>query len=120
MSPIALLVGVIDGGFFVCLIFTWLFLWRRGVNGPCQLSVGLLAAAQLTEVAQRWPQGLVPAYPWIWVWRMIFGFVFLYMMVHIGWLIEAARRRSALGQRRFQPASIVQLASRPGRVRSHH
>jgi len=117
MDPTQVLVGAIDVGFFVCLVLTWLFLWRREVNGPCQLSLGLLAVAQLAELIQRWPQGLVPAYPWVWLGQMTFGFVFLYMMVHIGWLIEAVRRQVARHQRRFEPASVLRLASQPGRPR---
>ena len=117
MSPTALLVGVIDVGFFVCLVLTWLFLWRRKVNGACQLSLGLLGAAQLAELIQRWPQGLLPADPWLWLWRMAFSFVFLYMMVHIGWLIEAARHHVACEHRVSQPAPVGQFASRPGRPR---
>jgi len=125
MPLTTLLVGVVDVGFFGCLILTWLFLWQRRVNGPCQLSLGLLGAAHAAELVQRWPQGLVPANPWIWLWRMAFAFVFVYMMVHIGWLIEAARRHVTGHQRRpqswprsmRQPASVTQVASRPGRPR---
>lgn len=118
MSFTAVLVGVIDVGFFVCLVFAWLFLWRRDVNGPCQLSLALLGVAQLAELLQRWPQGLVLPDPWVWLWRMAFGFVFLYMMVHVAWLIEAARDRVTRRQRELQPTPTAQLASRPGRPRS--
>ena len=119
MTPTALLVGVIDVGFFVCLTLTWLFLWRRGINGPCQLTLGLLGIAHLAELVRRWPQGVLPADPWTWLCQIAFGFVFLYMIVHIGWLIEAARGRAACLPRPFQPWVDVQLASRPGQPRPH-
>ena len=116
MTPSALLVAVIDVGLLGCLVLAWVFLWRRGINGPCQLSLALLGAAHLGELARRWPEGIVPVTPWLWLWQTAFGFVFLYTMVHIGWLIEAARRSSRPRQR-VEPAAATQFASRPGRPR---
>ena len=116
MDPTALAVAVMDVSFIACLVLTWVFLWRRGINGPCQLSLALLGMVHLGQLACRWPQGVAPVTPWLWLAQMAFGFVFLYTMVHIGWLIEVARRTTR-PRHQPQPAAAAQFASHPGRPR---
>ncbi len=117
MIPTAIVVGVVDAGFFVCALITWLALRRRGVNGPGQIALGLLVLARLAELAQRLPHGLVPASPSAWLLATAFSFIFVYTIYQMGQLIEAARHHIATYQPDRQRLHLMQLASRPGRPR---
>ncbi len=118
MTPAAIVVGVVDAGFFVCLIITWLSLRRQRINRPGQIALGLLAAARLGELLQRLPEGLVPPSPWNWLLWTAFSFLFLYTIYQLSRFIEAARDYAAVYRPQRQPLSLVQFASRPGRTRT--
>ena len=117
MIPIGIVVGVVDVGFFLCALITWLALRRRGVNGPGQIALGLLVLARLAELAQRLPDGLAPASPGAWLLTTAFSFIFVYTIYQMGRLIEVARDHLASYQPDRQALRLMQVASRPGRPR---
>jgi hypothetical protein len=75
-------------------VWVWIELRRERVNGACQLCLALLAA----ERACGWVAGAERVVRgralWHWALEALFGFVFLYVLHHVGELIVAARAAS--------------------------
>jgi hypothetical protein len=87
-----LLVVTCDALLCIGGVLVWRSLVRMRVNGPCQLSLGLLMLAQLVADASALGRhGAAPA-DWPWLLHTVFCFVFLYMLYHVGVLISACKR----------------------------
>jgi len=72
--------------------WVWRELARRGVNGPCQLGLGLLVLLRLSAAVSNAGAPPTEAMSWTWLTGAVFSFVFLYTLYHMGLLISACRR----------------------------
>jgi len=72
--------------------WVWPELARRGVNGACQLGLGLLVLLRLSAAVSNVGTTPTEAMSWTWLTGAVFSFVFLYTLYHTGMLISACRR----------------------------
>ena len=88
------LVAGINGLFAGCCVWVWReFAWQ-GINGACRMCLTLLVAARVTDWGPAPSDYQAPVGPWRWGLRVGFGFVFVYVLHHLGALITVARSAS--------------------------
>lgn len=79
--------------FLSAAVWVWRELARMGVNGPCQIGLGLLVLLRLSAaVTSATHPGRV--LDWAWLTGALFSFVFLYTLYQMGLLICAWRRQA--------------------------
>jgi len=85
-----LLVAGINGLFLGCCVWVWRGLGRRGINGACRMCLTLLVAARMTDWGPAPGDLQTSVGLWRWGLGVAFGFMFLYVLHHLGELIAAA------------------------------
>lgn len=71
--------------------WVWRELQRMGVNGACQLGLGLLVLLRLSALISSPPTTTGKTMDWTWLTGTVFSFVFLYTLYHMGVLIRSYR-----------------------------
>ncbi|NLO05882.1 MAG: hypothetical protein GX131_08655 [candidate division WS1 bacterium] len=86
------LAGACEAMFLGGAVWVWRALMEMGVNGPCQLGIGLLVALRLSAATSALGTGGLPPLDLTWLVGAAFSFLFLYTLYHMGVLIAACRR----------------------------
>lgn len=81
-----------DAMFLCGAAWAWRALMRMGVNGPCQLGIGLLVVLRLSAMASVVSGVDANPLDYAWLTETLFSFVFLYTLYHMGVLIAMCRR----------------------------
>ena len=77
--------------FLAGVAWVWRELQRMGINGACQLGLGLLVLLRLSALISSINAATDKAMDWAWLTSTVFSFVFLYTLYHVGMLIRSYR-----------------------------
>jgi len=78
--------------FLVGAVWVWRALVRMRVNGACQLGLGLLVVVRAAAAVGMAGDATASPLDWAWLTEVLFSFVFLYTLYHMGVLISMCRR----------------------------
>ncbi len=99
------IIGSLDLLLIISALLVGLYLYRRGINGICQLTLGSLGVWRMLSAASLVTGGAGSDTREMWIVNVAFGYFVLYTVVHLANLVAEARR---CAQRDGRPASIAQ------------
>jgi hypothetical protein len=104
--------------FLAAAAWVWRALARLNVNGPCRLGIGLLVTMRLGRIVSMVSAGGASPLGYGWLAEVVFSFVFVYTLYHVGALIAMLRTAGAAattdgnGEGNGAPPPAMQTAHR--------
>ncbi|MGM0492871.1 MAG: hypothetical protein ACQER1_08000 [Armatimonadota bacterium] len=114
MTPAGLIVVqalMTELAFLAAAAWVWRALMRLKVNGPCRLAIGLLVTMRLGRAVSMMSAGGLSSLDYAWLVEVVFSFVFVYTLYHVGALIAMLRTAGATATNGSRP--LLQGGPRP-------